>query len=166
MKSLNKVQIIGRLGADPDVRTTNSDTIVATCSIATTDQWNDRQTGEKKEQTEWHRVVAFGKIAEVIRDYTGKGQQIFVEGKLRTRKWKDRDGNDRYTTELNTENVILLGGGSAAPSQKSAPSSNSQPSQAAAPANRNQNNNQPPKETESFDDGDIFSGEDDGSIHF
>lgn len=100
MGSLNKSMIIGFLGQDPDVRYTPSGDAVTTISVATTDRWKDKQTGEQKEQTEWHRCVAWGKQAETIAEYLTKGSQVYVEGKLQTRKWEDNNGITRYTTEI------------------------------------------------------------------
>lgn len=99
--SLNKVEIIGNLGADPEVRYMPSGGAVANLSIATTESWKDKTTGEKKEQTEWHRVVIFGKLAEIAGEYLRKGSKVFIEGGLRTRKWTDQQGVERYTTEIN-----------------------------------------------------------------
>lgn len=99
--SLNKVEIIGNLGADPEVRYMPSGGAVANLNVATTESWKDKTTGEKKEQTEWHRVVIFGKLAEVAGEYLRKGSKVFIEGGLRTRKWTDQQGVERYTTEIN-----------------------------------------------------------------
>lgn len=99
--SLNKVEIIGNLGADPEVRYLQNGGAVANLNIATSESWKDKTTGEKKEQTEWHRVVIFGKLAEVAGEYLRKGSKVFIEGSLRTRKWQDQAGVDRYTTEIN-----------------------------------------------------------------
>lgn len=99
--SLNKVEIIGNLGADPEVRYMPSGGAVANLSIATTESWKDKTTGEKKELTEWHRVVIFGKLAEIAGEYLRKGSKVFIEGGLRTRKWTDQAGVERYTTEIN-----------------------------------------------------------------
>ncbi len=96
---LNKVMLIGNLGADPEVRFTGSGTAVATLRLATTRKWKG-QDGQMQEETEWHRVVYFGRVAEVCRDYLSKGLKIYVEGRLRTNKWQDQNGNDRYTTEI------------------------------------------------------------------
>lgn len=99
--SLNKVELIGNLGNDPEIRYMPSGGAVANLSIATTESWKDKTTGEKKEQTEWHRVVIFGKLAEIASEYLRKGSKVFIEGSLRTRKWQDQAGVDRYTTEIN-----------------------------------------------------------------
>jgi single-strand DNA-binding protein len=110
-RGLNRVQLIGHLGQDPEVRTTPSGTQVATIRLATSEQWTDRNTGEKKEATEWHTVVVWGKLGEVAGEYLRKGAQVFFGGKLRTRKWQDKQGNDRYTTEVIADEMLMLGGG-------------------------------------------------------
>lgn len=99
--SLNQVQLIGNLGNDPEIRHMPSGGAVANLSIATTEKWKDKTTGETKEQTEWHRVVIFGKLAEIAGEYLRKGSKVFIEGGLRTRKWTDQQGVERYTTEVN-----------------------------------------------------------------
>ena len=109
MGSVNKVILVGNLGRDAEVRSTTSGTSVATISIATTDVWNDKG-GQRQEKTEWHRVVLWGKTAETLQEYLLKGRQIYVEGRLQTREWQDRDGNKRYTTETRADRVVLLGG--------------------------------------------------------
>ena len=111
MGSLNKVQLIGNLGADPDTKYLPSGDAVTNLSLATTDKWNDKKTGEKQERTEWHRISFFGKAAETIAKYCTKGSQMYVEGSLQTRKWQDKEGNDRYTTEIKGQNFQFLGGG-------------------------------------------------------
>jgi single-strand DNA-binding protein len=100
MPSLNKVQIIGNLGRDPEVRYSPDGVAIANISLATTSQWKDKETRGKQERTEWHRVVFYGRPAEIVREYTHKGSFVYVEGSLRTRKWQDKDGSDRYTTEI------------------------------------------------------------------
>lgn len=109
MASLNKMQVIGNLGADPEIRYLPDGTQTASITIATTDIWKDKVTGEKKEKTEWHRVVFFKGLAEVASEYLKKGSQIYVEGKLRTRKWTDKEGVDRYTTEIIGQELQMLG---------------------------------------------------------
>lgn len=99
-RGVNKVIIVGTLGNDPEVKYSASGSAIANLSVATSEQWKDKQTGEKKEQTEWHRVVIFGKPAEVAGEYLRKGSQVYIEGQLRTRKWTDSNGVDRYTTEI------------------------------------------------------------------
>jgi single-strand DNA-binding protein len=107
MGSLNKVMLIGRLGADPEVRYTQNNTAVATLSLATSERYKD-SNGEWQETTEWHRVVAWGRLAEICQQYTHKGSQIYVEGSLQTRSWEDREGQKRYTTEIKTSSIQLL----------------------------------------------------------
>lgn len=109
-KSLNRILIIGNLGADPEVRTTPGGTRVANLRVATNERWKDRD-GNPQEHTEWHRVSLYGATAEIAEKYLRKGGRVFVEGSLRTDKWTDRDGNDRYTTEVRGRNIILLDGG-------------------------------------------------------
>ncbi|MBO0943847.1 single-stranded DNA-binding protein [Acidovorax temperans] len=113
MASINKVIIVGNLGRDPEMRTFPSGDQVANVTIATTDKWKDKQTGEMREATEWHRVVFNGRLAEIVGQYLRKGSQVYVEGSLRTRKWQGQDGQDRYTTEIVVDingNMQLLGG--------------------------------------------------------
>lgn len=97
---INKCIILGRVGNDPEIKYSASGSAIANLSVATSEQWKDKQTGEKKEQTEWHRVVIFGKLAEVAGEYLRKGSQVYIEGQLRTRKWTDSNGVDKYTTEI------------------------------------------------------------------
>ena len=99
-RGVNKVIIVGTLGNDPEVKYSASGSAIANLSVATSEQWKDKQTGEKKEQTEWHRVVIFGKLAEVAGEYLRKGSQVYIEGQLRTRKWTDTAGVEKYTTEI------------------------------------------------------------------
>jgi single-strand DNA-binding protein len=106
---LNKVTLIGNLGADPEVRFMPSGGSVANISLATTRRWKDKQTGERREATEWHRVVFFNRLAEIAGEYLKKGSQIYVEGRLQTRKWQGQDGQDRYTTEILGEEMHMLG---------------------------------------------------------
>ena len=108
MASLNRMTIIGHLGRDAELRYTQGGVAVSTISVATTDVWHDKQ-GEKKERTEWHRVVIWGKTAESVAQYLVKGKQVYVEGRLQTRKWEDNDGMDRYTTEIQSNRLLLLG---------------------------------------------------------
>lgn len=109
--SLNKAMIIGNLGADPDVRFTNSGTPVCDLSVATNEKWKDK-SGQKQERTEWHKVTVFGKTAENCGKYLKKGRQVYVEGRIQTEQWEDRDGNKRYTTKIIAQNVTFLSGGS------------------------------------------------------
>ena len=111
MGSVNKVILVGNLGRDAELRYTPGGAPVATLNMATTEIWNDKG-GQRQEKTEWHRVVLWGKTAESLSEYLTKGKQIYVEGKLQTRQWDDKDGNKRYTTEIRGDRVVLLGGGS------------------------------------------------------
>jgi single-strand DNA-binding protein len=110
MGSVNKVILVGNLGRDAELRYTPGGAAVSTLNLATTEVFKDRE-GQKKEDTQWHRVILWGKTAETLQDYLVKGKQIYVEGKLQTRKWKDKDGNDKYTTEVRGDRVVLLSGG-------------------------------------------------------
>ncbi len=100
MSSVNRVILVGNLGQDPEVRRTNAGDPIANMRIATSESWRDKSTGERREKTEWHNVVAFGGMAETVERYLRKGSKVYVEGQLQTRKWQDRDGNDRYSTEV------------------------------------------------------------------
>ncbi len=110
MGSVNKVILVGNLGRDAELRYTPGGAAVANFSIATTETWTDKNSGERRDQTEWHRVVLWGKPAETLNDYLKKGRQIYVEGRLQTRQWDDRDGNKRSTTEVRSDRIVLLGG--------------------------------------------------------
>ncbi len=121
-RGVNKVILIGNLGADPEIRHTQGGNAVANLSLATSESWRDKTTGETRENTEWHRVVMFGRLGEIAGEYLKKGSKVYVEGRLQTRKWQDRDGNDRYTTEIVGNEMQMLDsrGGSSfddAPSQ-------------------------------------------------
>ncbi len=109
MAGVNKVILIGNLGGDPEVRYTTSGSAVATFSIATSEEWKDRTSGEKQSRTEWHRVVAFARLGEICGEYLHKGKQVYVEGRLQTRSWEDKDGNTRYTTEIVAREMQMLG---------------------------------------------------------
>ena len=131
-RGINKVIVVGNLGADPDTRYMPSGGAVTNLSVATSESWKDKQTGEQKERTEWHKVAMFGRLAEIAAEYLRKGSQVYIEGKLRTRKWQDRDGNDRYTTEIIADEMQMLGGrggggGSAPMRDDSGPSSTPPP---------------------------------------
>ena len=108
-RGVNKVILIGNLGQDPDVRYMPSGQAVANVRLATSESWKDRETGEQQERTEWHNVVFFGRLGEIVGEYLRKGSQVYVEGQLRTRKWQDRDGNDRWTTEIRANEMQMLG---------------------------------------------------------
>lgn len=106
--SVNKVTILGRVGKDPEARYTADGSAIASASVATSERWKDKSSGEMKEATEWHRIVAYGRTAEVIEQYVKKGDQLYVEGSLRTREWEDKQGNKRQTTEIKADKVVLL----------------------------------------------------------
>ena len=109
MAGINKVILIGRLGRDPEVRYTPSGVAVANFSIATSEEWKDRETGEKQERTEWHKIVAWRRLGEICGEYLHKGSQVYIEGRLQTKAWEDRDGNKRYTTEVVAQAMQMLG---------------------------------------------------------
>lgn len=110
MASVNKVIIVGNIGKDPETRYAPNGDAICNITVATTDSWKDKQTGEKKEQTEWHRVSFYGRLAEIAGQYLRKGSAVYVEGSLRTRKWQDKEGQDRYTTEIRADSMQMLGG--------------------------------------------------------
>ena len=113
-RGINKVILVGNLGKDPEVRYSPSGQAVANATLATSESWKDKNTGEKQERTEWHRVVFFGRLAEIAGEYLKKGAQIYVEGRLQTRKWQDKEGQDRYTTEIVANEMQMLGSRSGA----------------------------------------------------
>lgn len=113
-RGVNKVILVGNLGQDPEVRYTANGAAVANITIATSEQWTDKQSGQKQEKTEWHRVVLFGRLGEIAGEYLRKGSQVYLEGKLQTRKWQDQNGQDRYTTEIVANEMQMLGGRSGA----------------------------------------------------
>ncbi len=109
-RGVNKVIVVGNLGNDPDTKYMPSGSAVTNLSVATNESWKDKQTGEQKERTEWHRVAMFGRLAEIAAEYLRKGSMVYIEGKLRTRKWQDQQGNDRYSTEIIADEMQMLGG--------------------------------------------------------
>jgi len=109
-RGVNKVIVVGNLGNDPETRYMPSGSAVTNMTVATNESWKDKQTGEQKERTEWHRVAMFGRLAEIAAEYLRKGSQVYIEGKLRTRKWQGQDGQDRYTTEIIADEMQMLGG--------------------------------------------------------
>jgi single-strand DNA-binding protein len=137
-RGVNKVILVGNLGKDPEVRYMPNGNAVANITLATSESWKDKQTGEQKENTEWHRVVLFRRLGEIAGEYLKKGSQVYIEGKLQTRKWQDNSGNDRYTTEIVANDMQMLGGrgsaGSAGFAADSAPAQSSQPAPATAAA--------------------------------
>ena len=160
MASVNKVILIGNLGADPESRFAPSGDAICNIRLATTETWRDKNTGERREATEWHRVAFFGKLAEIAGQYLRKGSQVYIEGSLRTRKWQDKDGQDRYTTEIRADEMKMLGrreggdapmrggeGGGWDAGAQSAPAR-----QPAAPAQRAQPQSAPPQQSGGFGD--------------
>jgi single-strand DNA-binding protein len=112
-RGINKVILVGNLGADPEVRYTGGGTAIASLRIATSEQWTDKQSGQKQERTEWHRVKLFGRLAEIAGEYLKKGRQVYIEGSLRTDKYTDKDGIERYSTDIIANDLQMLGGGGA-----------------------------------------------------
>ena len=145
-RGINKVILVGNLGADPETRYMPSGKPVTNIRIATSEGWTDRQTGDKQERTEWHAVVLFEKLAEIAAEYLRKGSQVYIEGSLRTRKWQDKEGKDRYTTEIVAREMQMLGGRGGGEGggggERRAPASSSSGSSSAPP----------PAEAEEFDD--------------
>jgi single-strand DNA-binding protein len=144
MASVNKVIILGNLGRDPEVRFSADGAAVCNIAIATSSSWKDKNSGEKREETEWHKVVFYGRLAEIAGDYLKKGKPVYVEGRLKTRKWQNKEGVDQYTTEVIADSMQLLGGreeGSQAPA----------PQQRQAPAPQPQATRQPAQSIEDMD---------------
>lgn len=108
-RGINKVILVGNLGNDPDMRYTEGGAVVANISIATAESWKDKNTGEQQERTEWHKVVFFGRLAEIVGEYLRKGSQVYIEGRLKTQKWQDKEGQDRYTTQIIANEMQMLG---------------------------------------------------------
>lgn len=163
-RGVNKVILVGNLGNDPDVRFTPNGSAVANLSLATSESWKDRNTGQQQEKTEWHRVVIFGKLAEIAQQYLRKGSKIYIEGKLQTRKWQGQDGQDRYTTEIVVDGFsgqmqmldgrqegamgAPMGGGYQQQPQQYGSPQQQQP----APSHQQQSTQQPPQPAGGFDD--------------
>jgi len=136
-RGVNKVILVGNLGKDPEVRYMPNGNAIANITLATTDSWKDKQTGEQQEKTEWHRIVMFRRLGEIAGEYLKKGSQVYIEGKLQTRKWQDNSGNDRYTTEIVANEMQMLGGrggGSAGFPADSAPAQSAPAQSAPTPA--------------------------------
>lgn len=137
-RGVNKVIIVGNLGKDPEVRYMPSGGAVANITVATSEQWKDKQSGEKKENTEWHRVVFFGRLAEIVGEFLKKGSQVYIEGRLQTRKWQGQDGADRFTTEIVASEMQMLGArggsGGGSSSQQCSQASSGSPAPAASAA--------------------------------
>ncbi len=151
---LNKVTLIGRLGSDPEVKSLPSGSTVTNISLATNRNWNDRQTGEKHEETEWHRITFFQRLAEIAGEYLRKGSLIYVEGRIRTRKWQDQNGNDRYTTEIIAELMKMLESKSGGTGSFSStpPNSNHSSSSQTSSVNTPPDNQQPASDEDFNDD--------------
>ncbi|MEB8433488.1 single-stranded DNA-binding protein [Cocleimonas sp. KMM 6892] len=164
MASINKVILVGNLGQDPEVKYMPSGGAVTNISIATTDSWKDKASGEKKENTEWHRVVFFNRLAEIVGEYLRKGSQVYIEGNLRTRKWQDQNGVDKYTTEIVAREMQMLGGRTGGSSEfNQAPQRESRPQQGSGGGERGaqrapqkaparDNTPPPPQNFDNFDD--------------
>ncbi len=133
-RGINKVILVGNLGKDPEVRYSPNGNAVANITLATSEQWKDRNSGEQQEKTEWHRVVFFNRLAEIVGEYLKKGSQVYVEGKLQTRKWQGQDGQDRYTTEIVASEMQMLGGRQGGGDDSWSSSRSAGGSKAAAPA--------------------------------
>jgi single-strand DNA-binding protein len=152
-RGVNKVILVGNLGRDPEMKYTASGAAIANITVATSESWNDKQTNERVDKTEWHRVVAFQRLAEIMGEYLRKGSQVYIEGKLQTRKWQDQNGQDRYSTEIVANEMQMLGsrggdagGGQQGGGQQGGGFRSNQPAQA-APSQ--------PKPDNDFDDDDI-----------
>ena len=137
-RGVNKVILVGNLGKDPETRYMPSGSAVTNLTLATSESWKDKQTGDQQERTEWHKIAMFGRLAEIAAEYLRKGSQVYIEGKLRTRKWQDKEGKDRYTTEIVADEMQMLGskgGGAGAGAGSSAPAAASGSSQRPAAVN-------------------------------
>lgn len=134
MASVNKVILVGNLGRDPEVRYSPDGAAIANVSIATTSNWKDKTSGERKEETEWHRVVFYGRLAEIVGEYLKKGRPVYVEGRLKTREWTDKENIKRYTTEIVAESMQMLGGTESTPARAANQSSAAKPAAAKQPA--------------------------------
>ncbi|MFM9970171.1 MAG: single-stranded DNA-binding protein [Burkholderiales bacterium] len=132
MASVNKVILVGNLGRDPETRFSTDGAAIANVSIATTDTWKDKTSGEKQERTEWHRVVFFNRLAEIAGEYLKKGSQVYIEGALRTRKWTDKEGAEKFTTEIVADKMQMLGSRQGA-GERSMPSESREPAMASEP---------------------------------
>jgi len=139
-RGINKVILVGNVGVDPDVRYLPNGNAVTTLSIATSESWKDKTTGEKQDRTEWHRVVCFNRLGEIAGEYVRKGSKLYVEGSLRTRKWQDQQGQDRYTTEIIAADIQMLDSknGGSGPSYEDMPQTQAMPSQQNQSASRQQ----------------------------
>lgn len=138
MASVNKVILVGNLGADPETRYQTSGDAITNIRLATTDKWKDKASGEMKEATEWHRIAFFGRLAEIAGEYLKKGSQVYIEGRIRTRKYQDKDGNERYSTEIIGDRMQMLGSraGSGEPREPAEPKGEAKPAAAKKPAGK------------------------------
>ena len=134
MASVNKVILVGNLGADPETKYLPSGDAVTNIRMATTDRWKDKASGEMKEATEWHRIAFFGRLAEIAGEYLKKGSQVYVEGRIRTRKWQDKEGQDRYTTEIVADSMQMLGSRAGSGEPRPEAMKSAEPKGAGAPA--------------------------------
>ena len=151
-RGVNKVILVGNCGGDPETRYLPNGNAVTNVTLATSESWKDKQTGQQQERTEWHRVVFFGRLAEIVAEYVRKGSQIYVEGSLRTRKWQGQDGSDKYTTEIVVDingNMQLLG---AAPTQGGQRQQQQRPQRPQQPSRQQQPTPQPAPDYDSYDD--------------
>jgi single-strand DNA-binding protein len=154
-RGVNKVILVGNLGADPETRYTSGGSAVTNARMATTDSWRDKQSGEQQERTEWHRVVFFGRLAEIAAEYLRKGSQIYVEGRIQTRKWQTQDGQDRWTTEIVANDMQMLGGrggGGGASSPPQDAGADESWSQESGGASSSESGSKKPAAVEDFDD--------------
>ncbi len=154
-RGINKVILVGNLGADPEVRYSAAGSAVTNARVATTDQWKDRQTGEQQERTEWHRLVFFSRLAEIAGEYLKKGSKVYVEGRLQTRKWQGQDGQDRYTTEIVVNDMQMLdgaGGGMGGGGASNNASSGNSQAQSAPPADSPSQASEAAAPVDDFDD--------------
>jgi single-strand DNA-binding protein len=147
-RGVNKVILVGNLGKDPEVRYSPSGGAVANITLATSESWKDKTSGEKQEKTEWHRIVFFGRLAEIAGEYLKKGAQIYIEGRLQTRKWQDKEGKDRYTTEIVANEMQMLGSREG----RGVPADTETESAGAAPARSASSGAAPKKTADDFDD--------------
>lgn len=151
-RGINKVIIVGNVGGDPETRYMPSGSAVTNLTVATNESWKDKQTGEKKERTEWHRVAMFNRLAEIAAEYLRKGSQVYIEGKIRTRKWQDKDGQDRYTTEIIADEMQMLGGRSGGDFGGGSGNRSNQNTQGAQGGNQGGGNAPPQPGPDDFDD--------------
>lgn len=151
-KGVNKVIIVGNLGGDPEVRFMPNGTAVANFTVATSESWKDKQTGEPKEKTEWHRIVIYQRLAEIAGEYLRKGAKVYLEGKLHTRKWQNQQGQDQYTTEIIVNNMQMLGRAGGVQQQSNNRQQNQSGFNQQQNNNQHQNNQRPQKPTIDFDD--------------